>query len=133
MRTKSDPRPDPTTRFPDTTYRLRSGTPCGTAEPRARCDPTDTEPYFKTRPVLIIERLSAATASRDMLEKRVAYQSLGSLREYVLVAQDKPEIRVYRRAESGWDLETCAQHDLLRLESVGLDRPVTDVFEAVWR
>ncbi len=97
------------------------------------CDPTDKEPYFKTRPVLVIEVLSESTVARDTLEKRVAYQSLESLQEYVLVAQDKPEIRVYRRIESGWELEVCAEDDVLRLECIGLDVHVKDVFEAVWR
>ena len=45
--------------------------------------------YYETAPVLVIEVLSPATERQDRLEKRLAYQRLPSLKEYVLIAQDK--------------------------------------------
>ncbi len=97
------------------------------------CDDADREPYYKTRPVLLIEVLSPSTESRDTVEKRVAYQSLESLQEYVLVGEDKPEVRIYRRSGDGWDLETCAEGNRVRLASVGLELPIEAIFEDVWR
>ena len=56
------------------------------------CDPADNAAYYKTRPILLIEVLSPTTEPADTLEKRIAYQTLESLQEYVLVAQDRLEI-----------------------------------------
>ncbi len=54
------------------------------------CNPDDYEDYFVTRPCLIVEVLSATTERIDRREKLYAYTGgLASLREYVLVAQDR--------------------------------------------
>jgi Uma2 family endonuclease len=97
------------------------------------CDEADKHPYYKTRPVLIVEVLSPSTEPRDTLEKRIAYQSLASLQEYALAAQDRLEVKVYRRTADGWDLETSTAGDRVRLSSVGLEIPIERIYEDVWR
>lgn len=97
------------------------------------CDRTDTEIYYKTAPRLIIEVLSPSTQRIDTQEKRIAYQTLTSLQEYVLVSQDQAQIHIHRRRPEGWELEVCTAEDRLRLESVDLDVPVSNVYENVWR
>ena len=55
-------------------------------------------------PDLIIEVLSPSTEAFDRGAKFQAYQTLESLKEYVLVAQDKPVIEQFvRRADGKWD------------------------------
>jgi len=98
----------------------------------ASCDPSDRHDYYRERPTLIIEVISPSTEARDALEKRVAYQSLESLQEYLLVAQDKMKVRIYRRANESWELETCTEKDNVRLTSVGLEIPIEQVYEDVW-
>lgn len=95
------------------------------------CDPADTEAYYKTRPCLIIEVLSPTTERADSLEKRIAYQTLDSLQEYALVAQDRQEIMLYRRAADGWDLITFSTGDRVEFRSVGLELPIEQVYEDV--
>jgi Uma2 family endonuclease len=97
------------------------------------CSEKDVHPYYKTEPILIIEVTSPSTELKDSLEKRIAYQSLASLQEYVLANQDKQEIKVYRRAENGWDLETFAEGERVRLASVNLEVPMEAVYENAWR
>ena len=70
------------------------------------CDPADRETYFRTRPCLIIEVLSDSTERIDRREKLLAYQTLPSVSEYVLVAQDARRVEIYRRA-NGWRSEYC--------------------------
>lgn len=54
-------------------------------------------------PLLIIEVLSKSTEAFDRGAKFQAYQSLASLREYLLVAQDKPAVEQYvRRPDGSW-------------------------------
>lgn len=61
------------------------------------CDPEDREPYYSTRPCLIVEVLSESTERIDRREKLLAYQTLPSLQEYLLVAQDERHVTVHRR------------------------------------
>lgn len=95
------------------------------------CDPEDAETYYKTRPVLIIEVLSPTTERADTLEKRIAYQTMVSLQEYVLVAQDKHEVNIYRRSTDGWDLETLNEGDQVFLRSVQLRLPIEQIYEDI--
>lgn len=95
------------------------------------CEQRDTEVYYETSPRLIIEVLSPSTHRYDAQEKRVAYQTVESLQEYVLVAQEQAQIQIYRRPPAGWDLEFCAAEDHLRLESVDLYVPLAAVYENV--
>jgi Uma2 family endonuclease len=71
------------------------------------CDPEDREDYFVSRPCLIIEVLSEATERIDRREKMLAYQTIPTFNEYLLVAQDLPRVEVYRR-RNDWRL-SCAR------------------------
>ena len=50
-----------------------------------------------TNPILIVEVLSPSSAGYDRNEKFELYQALSSLKEYVLIAQNKPYVEVYYR------------------------------------
>ncbi len=65
------------------------------------CDPTDTQPLYKTRPFLIVEVLSPATEVIDRREKLTGYRTLDSLVDYLLVAQDCRRVELYRKEEDG--------------------------------
>lgn len=95
------------------------------------CTEGDPRAYYESSPILIIEVLSPATEAKDRFEKRVAYQRLTSLREYVLVAQDKMQVEVYRRTDDDWELEQYTDEDTVQLASVGLKIPITDVYRDV--
>ena len=60
------------------------------------CDPQDREPYFRRSPCLIVEVLSPSTERIDRREKLFAYQTIPSLREYLLIDPDKRCIEIYR-------------------------------------
>lgn len=96
------------------------------------CDPEDKERYFKTHPNLIIEVLSDSSATTDKREKRINYQTLDSLQEYVLVYQNQIKLEVYRRDDSGnWLIEVLGKNDKLRLGSVGLNLTMEEIYEDV--
>ncbi|MEK6747727.1 MAG: Uma2 family endonuclease [Pseudomonadota bacterium] len=84
--------------------------------------------YYETEPVVIVEVLSPSTESKDRLEKRLTYQRLASLQEYVLVAQDKVQVDIYRRTAEGWELEQCDERDVLRLDALDFTLPVLDIY-----
>jgi Uma2 family endonuclease len=99
------------------------------------CDAADTDEYQVTRPILIVEVLSPATEGIDRREKLLAYQTLDSLKEYVLVSQDRRRVEVVRRGEDlAWWQETAdAEGDTagIRLESVGLSLTLGQIYEGI--
>ena len=97
------------------------------------CDPSDNKTYFKTNPSLIVEVLFNSTKTTDRREKRINYQSLNSLQEYVLVSQDDMKVEVYRRdKDNNWTVETLAKNNSLVLNSVGLTLTMADIYEDVF-
>jgi Uma2 family endonuclease len=97
------------------------------------CDSNDNDKYFKTSLNLIIEVLSDSTETIDKREKRINYQTLESLQEYVLVSQDKIQVEVYRKDNNGnWTIESLGKGDRLQLNSVGLTLTMADLYEDVF-
>lgn len=83
----------------------------------------------KRSPVLVVEVLSASTATFDVGDKFAAYQQLDSLQEYVLVDQERIRVQIYRRREGRWWVDSVGPGGRLRLESVALESPVEALYE----
>lgn len=67
------------------------------------CEPDDTDDYYLEKPCLIVEVLSESTARRDRTEKLLSYMNIPTLRAYLLVAQDQPEVEMfYREPDGNW-------------------------------
>jgi Uma2 family endonuclease len=95
------------------------------------CDPQDTDDYFLRFPKLIIEVLSPATERVDKREKLQHYTSIASLEEYVLVAQDRVQVIIYRR-RANWAGEMITEpEDKLTLESVDLTLTLEQLYEHI--
>ncbi|MGB8510143.1 MAG: Uma2 family endonuclease [Pyrinomonadaceae bacterium] len=84
-------------------------------------------------PLLIVEVLSPSTESFDRGAKFQAYQRLDSLREYLLVAQDRPVIEQFVR-ESGerWTYQaTIGAESSLMLPSIECSLNLSAVYDKV--
>ena len=64
------------------------------------CAPDDRETYYRRSPCLLVEVLSPSTERIDRREKLFAYQTIPSLREYLLVDPDRRCVEVYRFGET---------------------------------
>jgi Uma2 family endonuclease len=96
------------------------------------CDPADSQSYFKEQPSLVVEVLSPGTESTDRREKMLAYRTLSSLREYVLIAADKRQVEIYRRDENDeWQLAVTNDGEFLSLESVACRLTLDEIYEDV--
>ena len=95
------------------------------------CEKVDPDSLYQTDPVLLIEILSKSTESKDRLEKLVAYQSMPSVKEYVLVSQDKVSIDIYRRYDDGWQMESLSYGDRIKLESIHYEDDAEAFYEDV--
>ena len=91
------------------------------------CNPQDREAYFRRSPCLIVEVLSVSTERIDRREKLLAYQSLPSLQAYLLVAQDQPQVTVYRRAND-WQAEHYTQGEIW-LDCLDMTLPVAEIYQ----
>lgn len=96
------------------------------------CDPADNQSYFKEQPILVVEVLSPGTESTDRREKMLAYRTLPSLREYVLIAADKRHVEIYRRDDHDeWQLAVTNGGASLPLESVACRLTLDEIYEDV--
>jgi Uma2 family endonuclease len=61
----------------------------------------DEDRLAQTNPLVVVEVTSKSSERYDRGKKRIAYQQLESLREYVIVSQRENAIDVYTRAPDG--------------------------------
>jgi len=94
------------------------------------CDADDLEDYYLKRPCLIVEVLSEGTERIDRREKLLAYTALPSLREYLLVAQHRRQVELYRRMETDWVHETHTEGSL-RLDCLEQDLALDSIYADV--
>jgi Uma2 family endonuclease len=95
------------------------------------CDARDSDPYFKRYPKVLVEVLSETTENIDRREKFWNYTQVASLEAYVLAAQDKMEVTIFRRSE-GWRPEILKSADQeLDLPSLKLKLPLRAIYEGV--
>jgi Uma2 family endonuclease len=94
----------------------------------------DSEVDTLLNPVLIVEVLSPSTERYDRGKKFGHYRRLGSLREYVLVSQDRPIIELFTRDrdDERWILSVFdGSEAVLELASVDCRIPLAEVYRKV--
>lgn len=94
------------------------------------CQRDAEDEYYKSAPVIVVEVLSKATRRFDQTVKRLRYQALPSLEEYVLIEQDRGEIVVFRRRD-GWQSSYFYLGDQIHFYSVDVTVPVADIYYQV--
>jgi len=84
-------------------------------------------------PSLLVEVLSPSTEAYDRGRKFEHYQSIESLREYLLVASDRIHADLYTREPDGrWFLTSASRlEDVVALRSVGCRLKLTDLYEKI--
>ncbi|BBC27107.1 Uma2 family endonuclease [Pseudanabaena sp. ABRG5-3] len=95
------------------------------------CDRTDSDPYVKQKPCLLIEVLSPSTAMLDRREKLFNYQKLETLQEYVMVSQTEAKVELYRRDPEGWLVQSLSMGESLELQSIDLAIALADIYEDI--
>lgn len=79
-----------------------------------------------TNPAVILEVLSPSSEGDDEGDKRLDFQSLASLKAYVLVAQDARSVTVHRRSDSGgWQPDPDTYNDGQSFELPMLSRVIS--------
>lgn len=91
------------------------------------CQDDSENDYYRTAPILIVEVLSASTRKKDRTEKRMYYQNMPSVKEYVLIEQGRCEIEVSRRSDN-WRSLFYYLGDDINFESIGITLSVEDIY-----
>lgn len=96
------------------------------------CGPPDPRTTQRYDPILVVEVLSPSTAADDYGRKRRSYQSIPSLRYYMIVAQDRAMVELYTRHEMGWLIHTAEGLEaMIRLDALAVDLALVDLFEGI--
>jgi len=77
----------------------------------------------------IFEVLSPSTENYDRGKKFMIYQSMPSLREYVLVSQSVRQIRRYELVDGVWSIYEASGSDRLKLTFIDCELPLDAVYE----
>ncbi|MGH2545026.1 MAG: Uma2 family endonuclease [Ardenticatenaceae bacterium] len=92
----------------------------------------DTHMDTLVNPAIIVEVLSDSTEAYDRGEKFAHYRRLVSLKDYVLIAQERVRVEHYVRQADQWVLSEISEpSDLLHLASLGCDVAVSDIYDKV--
>ena len=98
------------------------------------CNPADKEhAYYRRHPCLLVEVLSPTTERIDTREKLLAYRLLPSLREYLLLRQDRGQADLYQWSDEGrWQHHVLGQpDDALALRCLDAAVSLRDVYADV--
>ena len=84
-------------------------------------------------PVVIIEILSPSTESYDRGLKFQHYRTIESLKDYILVDQNKIRVEHFtRQADNTWSLRDYQQPDEeLKIDSIGVSIPLNRIYDCV--
>ncbi len=102
---------------------------CGPVE----IDPEDDAGETVMNPGLLVEVLSDSSERYDRGTKFGHYQSIPSLKQYVLVSQNQPKVEVFLRLADGtWQYASfTGLGSLARLAALEVELPLAEVFAGV--
>ena len=81
-------------------------------------------------PALLVEVISESSEEYDHVEKWNCYQSIPSLKQYVLVSQKEKKVESYRRVEDEW-LYVSLYGDNATLKVLDFEITLSDLYEKV--
>ena len=96
------------------------------------CDPVERasgSPTHVTNPRVVVEVLRPSTERYDREQKRLYYQTLESLCEYVLVAQDRRRVEVWQRRDTEWHHTIHEPGSRASLPSIGFELDVDELYD----
>ncbi|MEO7730993.1 MAG: Uma2 family endonuclease [Kofleriaceae bacterium] len=116
----------------DLRIRIREASVGTYADAAVVCDPVERDldsPTHVTNPRVVVESLSASTEDYDRNEKRIYYQMLPSLQEYILVAQDRRRVEVWRRSEGTWQHSVFEAGAQASIPSIRVELDVNEIYD----
>lgn len=80
-------------------------------------------------PLLVVEVLSPSTETTDRREKLAAYRRVPSVKEYILISQDRQQVEIYRRqGDIGWLYLSFEAGESVEFTTLALSLPIGDLY-----
>src|SRR5271166_3321501 len=95
------------------------------------CTPVERTATIVHDPVVIFEVLSPSTASTDRIVKAAEYQATPSVKQYVMLEQERIGATVLVRAQDGWSALILKDDDTLDMPEIGLAIPLVEFYEGL--
>ncbi len=96
------------------------------------CSRLDPQSTFAPDPVVIFEIISRSSARDDLGAKNAEYQTLPSLKRYVVLHQSLAAAEVFHRdAEGEWNYEFVSAEGALDMSEVGVTVPLSEIYEDI--
>jgi Uma2 family endonuclease len=95
------------------------------------CGGEGIEDYYLRNPRLIVEVLSPTTEAIDRREKALGYRRITTLKEYVMVAQDRCEVTFQRRSDGFRPAILSERSAVAEFRSVGVSLALEDIYSGV--
>ena len=95
------------------------------------CEPEDGGRYFKVAPCLLVEVLSASTASNDRVGKYAMYTGIPSLQTYLIVEQAERRAYAYTRQGEKWALEELIGEGQVEIACLGRALSLDEIYAGV--
>jgi Uma2 family endonuclease len=99
------------------------------------CDPRDRgldADLAKRHPTLLVEVLSESTAAYDRGLKFERYRQIETLREVLLIEQDRRHVDLFRRESDGrWVLESQGPEGVVQFASLGVSLTLDELYADV--
>ena len=97
------------------------------------CESQPGDAVFITSPCVAIEVLSKSTELTDRREKLLAYRTIETLEQYILVNQMKVEVESYIKDAAGnWKVDSCDQSKIMvRIKEHTIQVNVSDLYRGV--
>lgn len=96
------------------------------------CKEDDTNNLYKVAPSLLVEVMSPSTVGTDRREKRLAYQSIPELDDYLIVDPEERYVEHYRRDLGGsWLGHEYREDGIVRLPHLNLELTLDSIYEGL--
>ena len=89
----------------------------------------DSDRYYKENPCLIVEILSASTATTDQREKLQAYLAIPSLQSYILIDSRKRHVVAYHHEQGNWQEYTYQLTDKINFSCLETRLGFEDIYQ----
>jgi Uma2 family endonuclease len=92
------------------------------------CDARDRDAYLSNHPCVVVEVLSRTIASVDRRDKLMMYRGIESLRAYLMIHQDTPQVERHWRDASGAWQNTVVTEGVVPVPCVDVEIALMDLY-----
>ena len=96
------------------------------------CSPVPGDERLIPDPVVVFEVVSPSSVRTDQVIKLLEYQTVLSIKRYVLIEQHETLVTVHsRQYDEPWNTDTLVGGGVISLPEIGIEIPVVDLYDGV--